>query len=127
MIINGKIVPEWYFRIRNPVQLGKHRVEAVADFGKSRRVIFIAKRHERKVQYLVRAVRENDLGRLHTEKRAERLHKRRTVWVGIKLKLFRRLFSRPDNGIARWKRRFVGVELDIFHVLRLFTGDIGLK
>ena len=124
---DGEILPKGNFLVRHAVKLGVDGVEPVGHVGIQRAVIAVAKRHERKVQNVVRPVGDEDVFALYAVGRRERLAQLFRRGVGIKLQAFRRLRRRADRVLGGREGGFVGVQFDILLILRLFSGGVGLQ
>ena len=71
------------FHVRNTVQFRKHGIEPVCNVGKQRRMLFIAERHERKIQQFVRTVSDQYFGSFHAVMLGNGGREQLTLGVGI--------------------------------------------
>ena len=104
----------------------KNLIKAISDIGENDRMLVIAKRHESKIQNLVRAVCHKDLRLFNAEYLYRLFDQLRAFRIGIECELSRlRRNSLCHRGRGRIGR-FIGIELDVLHIARLFTGRICL-
>ena len=101
-------------------------VAAVGDVGIGQRVALIAERPEREEEVLVAAVAGHDLIRLQAKVLCRGLEQVSTGGVGVEAELFH---LGPAHGVQHRRGgrvgALVGVELDVFLVLRLLPRGVG--
>ena len=88
----------------------------------------VAKRHKGKVQNIIRAVGNKHVFGLYRIQRGKLFLESFTDGIGIQIELgnFRSTHS-VKHALRGRKRRLVGIQLDILHILRLLTGGICFK
>ena len=102
--VDGEILPQRHLHIRDVVDLREDRIESVRHVREHRRRVLIAKRHECKIQDLVRSVPHQNVARLHAELVRQFFRQDPNVRIGIQLQPAGGLRSALD-GFCRWRER----------------------
>ena len=123
--MDGKILSQRNGLIGHSVQIRKDGVEAIGNVREHGGVLFVAEGHEGEIQNLVAAVGEKNFVLSNAEQLTGRPHQLPALRVGIELEIFccLRCQLHRKRGGREWG--FVGIELDVAHLFRLFSRHIG--
>ena len=124
--INRKVILQRNFAVRKLVDLCENGIESVGYIRKDRWDMIIAEGHERKVQDLVRTVGHDQvILTVPSAFQPGASAKFQAVRIGIQVQFPALLSDRVRHFLQRGIRVLIGVQLDVFLIPGLFTGNIG--
>ena len=123
----GKVLRQGNRLIGNAVQICEDRIETVGDVRECGGTVPVAEGHEGEIQNFITAVGKENFVFLNAVVFAGRRNQLPALRVGVELKVLRCLRRQLHRQRRGRKRGFVGIQLDVLHLLGLLSRGVGYQ